>query len=104
MLTVIAQMTARAGKEKEVKEILLKMVEATHAEKGCIDYDLHISGENPAKFVFYENWTDKSALDEHLQTPHLKDFAAKADDLLDEPVSITLWERLNVPKPAQQGL
>lgn len=98
MLTVVAQITAKKGREEEVLNVLKGLIGPTHQEEGCLDYDLHRSLENPAEFVFYENWVSREALDRHSCTPHLKDFAAKADDLLDKPVSITLWTRLNEPK------
>ncbi len=40
-----------------VKTELIKLIGDTHAEEGCINYDLHQGNENPAHFIFYENWT-----------------------------------------------
>jgi quinol monooxygenase YgiN len=93
-LTVVARMKARAGKESELKRVLLGLIVPSHADAGCINYDLHQSLEDPASFLFHENWESKQHLDKHLQQPHLKAFLSQADLLLAEPPQITLWEKI----------
>ncbi len=94
-VTVLALFKAKPGLEEEVKRELMAFQGPTRAEEGCINYDLHQSKEDPSRFMFYENWTSKEALDEHLQTPHLDAFVAQADDLLAEQPEITLWEMIS---------
>ena len=55
-LTVVANITAKADKVELVKAELLKLIDLTRAEEGCINYDLHQDNTNPAHFLFYENW------------------------------------------------
>ena len=93
-LTVVARVRAKAGKEAQVREALMALIAPTRAEEGCINYDLHLSTEDPQLFLFHENWTSRAALDEHLQKPHLQELGAKAEELFDGPVEITLWERI----------
>jgi quinol monooxygenase YgiN len=68
-VTVVATFEARPGKEIELRNALVGLVAPTRQEAGCLNYDLHVAPENPAKFLFHENWTTKAALDTHLQTP-----------------------------------
>ncbi|OGW72171.1 MAG: hypothetical protein A2Y02_03595 [Omnitrophica bacterium GWA2_52_12] len=93
LLTVIARITARKGKEKKVKEALEALIPPTRREKGCVDYELHRAWDNPAAFLFYENWHSKPHLDKHLRQPHLSEFDRAAKGLLVCPVEITLWKR-----------
>lgn len=93
-LTVVAHATAKPGKENQLKAILQGFVAPTRAEKGCLNYDLHQSLDQPGKFVFYENWTSKEALDAHLKTPHLTQGAKAAQEFLAEPIAISLWNPL----------
>lgn len=58
-LTVVANITANADKVELVKAELLKFVPNTRAEDGCIHYDLHQDNENPAHFIFFENWQSR---------------------------------------------
>ena len=83
LLTVIATMRALPGKEQELRDALVALVEPTSREDGYVNYDLHQGVEDPALFCFYENWESGDALDAHLQTPHLTDFAGRLDELLD---------------------
>ncbi len=93
-VTVVARMQARPGMEARLKEELLHMVAETRKEEGCINYDLHQSPDDPAKFLFYENWTSRAHLDRHAQSAHIQSFRSRAGDLLVAPTEIALWTML----------
>ena len=93
-LTVIAILKAKPGKEAALRTELLNLVEITRQEPGCINYDLHVSTENPGHFAFHENWASKEQLDDHLARPHLVALGAKGPELFAEPPSITTWDRI----------
>ncbi len=91
MIVVIAAMHARAGKEKELGEVLKGLIEPTREEAGCIQYDLHISVEDPAQYAFYERWDDQAALDLHVKTPHFGSAASRFGALTDSAPSIVVY-------------
>ena len=91
-VTVIARVRAKQGMEETVKNALLSLIEPSRADEGCINYDLHQDPGNPALFMFHENWTSEEALNNHLATPHLKAFIEKADELLADPLDVSLWK------------
>ena len=90
-LTVIAYLTAKAGREDQVREALLDLVAHTRNEKGCVNYDLHQSQENPSDFVIYENWHDATDLDAHAKSAHVQAFDMIAGHLLERPAEIRKW-------------
>ena len=90
----MARIKASPGKENEVRDQLLSLIGPSRQDKGCLNYDLHQAAEDPALFLFHENWISKGHLDAHLQTPHVKAALAKIGDLLAEPPQITRWERI----------
>lgn|SRR5574340_1064305 len=94
MLTVVAEMQAKPGKEEELKKQLLALIEPTRKEEGCVQYDLHVSTESAGQFVFYENWRSRELLDRHLASAHLRAFVAVAGDLLAEPARIVTYNRI----------
>ena len=94
LLTVIANMRAKPGKTDELRAALEALVEPTSREAGYVTYDLHQSVTDPAVFYFYENWESGEHLDAHLDTPHLRDFAARIDDLLDGGLTIERLRRI----------
>lgn len=72
LTVVVATVTAKAGQEQEVKDLLLSILGPTRAEDGCVLYTLQQGQDDPATFVFYENWDSRAALDAHLASPGLQ--------------------------------
>lgn len=70
-LTIVADIVAKQDKIELVKSELLKLIEPTLAEEGCINYDLHQDNNNPAHFVFHENWQSHELLTKHLAGQHI---------------------------------
>ena len=93
-LTVIAVFHAIEGKEKDLERELVALVPLTRREHGCIKYDLHRSIEDPAVYVFYENWASKKALDEHLEMHYLKELLKKSKELLEKPIELHICTRI----------
>lgn len=93
-LTVVATFQARPGKDAELRAALTGLLAPTRNENGCLNYDLHAATEDPAKFLFHENWTSKAALDAHLESPHVKALLLRVDELCTAPPQITLWEKI----------
>ena len=67
-------MQAAPGYQDEVAEQLLALLAPTRAETGCVIYNLHRDPQDPAKFMFYEEFVSQAALDAHGETPHLQQF------------------------------
>ncbi|SON51965.1 putative quinol monooxygenase [Vibrio tapetis] len=78
-LTIVANIVANEDKIELVRTELLKLIELTRAEEGCINYDLHQDNDNPAHFVFYENWTSRELLQAHLASQHIADYVAATE-------------------------
>jgi quinol monooxygenase YgiN len=94
-LTVVARIRALPGNEEKVRAALLALIPPTRQERGCINYDLHQSVDDPALFMFYENWENRHALDLHMKTPHLQSFRENYYELLAEPVELVFWEQID---------
>ena len=85
LLTVIAYMRAVPGKREAFRAALESLVEPTRQEKGCVNYDLYQSIQDPDLFFFYENWESEEDLDAHLAAPHMQQVGAtlREQELLD---------------------
>lgn len=93
-ITVVATFQAKRGQEAELQKALLSLVAPTRQELGCINYDLHVSPEESGKFLFYENWTSRAALDLHLQSPHIQGLLPRMDELAVGMPEIKTWEKI----------
>ncbi len=92
-LYVSASITAKPESIELVKAELLKFISPTLAETGCIRYDLHQDREILAHFVFYETWTSKQALDQHLASDHIQAGLTALESHL-ENVVVSLLDKL----------
>src|SRR5215218_7688915 len=90
-LTVIATFEAKPRKADELRSVLTRLLEPTRKEAGCLNYDLHQLAENPAKFLFHENWTSKAHLEAHLQSAHIKALLPRVEEFCVGFPEITLW-------------
>jgi quinol monooxygenase YgiN len=93
-LTVIARIKAKPGKEEKTRSELRKLLTPTRREAGCLNYDMHQSTEDPALFVFHENWTSEEHLATHLESPHIRAWFVQTEELLAEPVEIVRCRRV----------
>lgn len=74
VLTIVARIEAKADKIEQVKTALLKLIEPTRKEEGCLQYNLHQDNENPEIFLFYENWQSRTLWQTHMNNDHLKTY------------------------------
>lgn len=86
-----AILKAKPGNEEKLKAELIKMLEPSRSESGCIQYTLHESVE-PGVFVFYEVWEDEAALEFHMNTPHFKAYRENIASLVDSREAFRLHQ------------
>ena len=57
-LTIVADIVAKEDKAELVKSELLKLIDVTRAEEGCLQYDLHqtITSSLPDLRELVESW------------------------------------------------
>ncbi len=93
-IQVIARITAQAGNSHEVHSLLQAIVAPTRQESGCLNYRLYRNRNDPAVFVFIEEWSDEQAIIEHFRQPYIQAVFSKALPLLAEPPQIEQYELL----------
>lgn len=83
-LTITGNIVAKPDQINLVKAELEKLVAPTRAEAGCVQYDLHQDNENPAYFMFYENWESRELWQTHMNAPHLAAYMAATEGAVDQ--------------------
>ncbi|HDV6321248.1 antibiotic biosynthesis monooxygenase [Burkholderia cenocepacia] len=78
MILVIARAAIRPGMHRKLRDIAhaLQHEHAPH-EDGCLQYDTFIDGDT---LVILDQWRDQTALDAHLQAPHVVRYAPQIKD------------------------
>lgn len=74
---------AKAG---EFREELLRVVEPSRAEGGCLDMRVFESLREPLRFEIHSEWVDEAAFERHARMPHTVQFLQAAEDLLGRAV------------------
>lgn len=83
-ITINAILKAKPGKEASLREELVKVVQASRKEEGCINYTLHESTEERQTFVFYETWRDEDALKSHIESEHYSNYRKNIESLIQQ--------------------
>ncbi len=78
-LTIVARILAKPEKRELVKAELLKLIDDTRAEEGCINYDLHQDHENENLFLYFENWKSRELWLHHMKTDHILAYMEATD-------------------------
>ena len=75
-----------AGKEAEFRGEMLRGVEASRTEIGCLVIRAFESIRAPFKFAIHSEWVDEAAFELHAQLPHTVRFLRAAEKLLTHPL------------------
>ena len=92
--SVVAEIRARPGKERELREATLPLVALVRNEPNNLLYFLHENREVPGHFVFYEIFASKADFDAHNATPHVQAWFARLPELADGGVKVMRVEIL----------
>ena len=85
MIVLKVDMMVKPGTEEKCKEHVRIMPEHSRKEPGCVLYIGHQSMEDPRRFLFYEQYKDKAALDAHRNAPYFKQYVhGGLDPIMDQ--------------------
>lgn len=83
-----AVLKAKNGKREKLQEELLKLINPTRKEEGCLKYTLFEDKNQAGTFYMQESFKDYEAFKVHIDTAHFKNFASQKNELLLEPVQL----------------
>ena len=85
-LYIFARFEPRPGKQRQLLDELMLILEPTRAETGCVRVHLYESTRDPSTFFIHSEWTDDQAFDAHAEQPHMRRFLGLVDDLIAQPL------------------
>lgn len=71
MIIVAGTVRIDTGKLDATRGEMGKMLNASRAEDGCVEYSYAIDVLDPGLVHVFEIWRDRAALDRHFQTQHM---------------------------------
>jgi quinol monooxygenase YgiN len=95
VLTVVARIYPKAGRESEVEGLLVKMAAAVQQhEPDCLVYRPHRSTAEPTCLLLLRAVPDGRRFEFHRTAPHLAGFRAEMKELVARPSEIELYRSL----------
>jgi quinol monooxygenase YgiN len=82
---VIAEIVSKKDKADELRALMVPFAEGAAKEPGCLGYTLLEVIAEPGRFLTFERWTDKKALEGHMVTPEIKAIVPKLEPVLAKP-------------------
>lgn len=74
------------GHESAFRQELLRVLQPTRAEEGCIAIHAFESLREPRRFAIHSEWVDEAAFKLHAGLPHTVQFVRAAEPLLTGPI------------------
>jgi quinol monooxygenase YgiN len=71
MIIIAGTVRIDAGKIDATRVEMKKMLDASRAEEGCIEYSYAIDVLDPSLVHVFEIWRDRAAIDGHFKTTHM---------------------------------
>ena len=90
----VAEFFAKEDKTDELISALHVLMKPTHAEPGCIRYELNQRADQPNGITFIEKWADKKAFDEHCAMPYISNFFDEVRPGLVDRFQVKLYEEI----------
>jgi len=94
MIVVAAMLKATDGKGDELEQAFKKLVPKVLNDPGTIVYTVHRNIDDPNKFLVYEKYESREALQAHSQTEHFKEFGRAIRGMLAGRPDIGLYNEI----------
>jgi len=96
MIVVTAFAQVRPETREQARDALVRAQTETVKEDGCEAYRFYAAVDDDSSFVAVENWRDVTALQAHLQTPHIADLIGALTPLAVAPIDIRAYDATQV--------
>lgn len=83
-LIIIARARARQGFEEQMVAAQKVLVAATVQAPGCINYELHVSNNEPGLVIFFERWESEKSWQQHMKSEAVRAFRETAGHCIDD--------------------
>jgi quinol monooxygenase YgiN len=74
MIVVVGQFRFPAERMEEARPVMRRVIEATRAEAGCIEYNYGEDVLDPGLIRVSERWESRAHLDAHMATAHMAEW------------------------------
>jgi autoinducer 2-degrading protein len=94
MIAIVTKFEVKSGEEGKVEKVLRDVLPKVRAEEGTLVYSLHKKQDDPKTLMVFEKFKDMDALLVHGGAPYVKDMLAAIMPLLDEDMSLEIYDEI----------
>ncbi|HUB52497.1 MAG TPA: putative quinol monooxygenase [Terracidiphilus sp.] len=98
MLLIVGTVKLPAGQLNGARPAMARMIEASRAEAGCLEYSYAEDVVEPGLIHVKERWADREALDRHFKSVHIAEWRAQWPSLGIADRKLVLYE-VGEPQP-----
>lgn len=92
---IVVAIYAKEGREVELREDLVAVVEPSRRDEGNLGYDLFVDQDDPRRFVFVEHWANPDTQRRHhTETEHIRRFQESGAEAVERMELFSRLERL----------
>ena len=84
---IVAVLTARSGRNEDLRLLLSGLIDPSRAEPGNLRYDLWQDPREAGRYLLDELYVDRAAAAAHRASPHFQAYLARINDLAER----TAW-------------
>lgn len=92
MIVVVGQFRLPSERMEEARPVMRRVMEATRAEQGCIEYNYAEDVLDPGLIRVSEVWESRAQLAAHMQTAHMASWQKERAELGLTGRAITVYE------------
>lgn len=97
MIIVLGLVTVRADGLAQALALSREHVARSRAEPGCMAHAVHQDVDDPLRLVFVEQWSDRTALQQHFLVPASRAFVKALGAFAVGAPSMTIYDATPVP-------
>ncbi len=90
----VAEFHALEGKTEELIAALHSLIQPTHAEEGCLRYELNQRTDDPRWVTFIEKWENQEIFDAHCAKPYITRYFDEVRPALVDDFKVTLYHEI----------
>jgi quinol monooxygenase YgiN len=81
MIVVTGEMRFAEGRDEDIREAMIDMMDETAKEAGCLHYRFYRDVQNPGVYRVYEEWESDAHLADHAASAHMQVFRARLKEI-----------------------
>ncbi|CAF1527900.1 unnamed protein product [Rotaria magnacalcarata] len=82
---------------EKVRAMLLKIVQDSRNQDGCMEYELFENLNDQSNFMFIETWGNEAAFENHSQSDHIQQASLDINSYLAKATDIKRYKYLKIP-------